>query len=247
MRIIPVIDLLGGQVVHAVEGERKRYQPVKSVLCGTPDPVSVARAFRDQMGLNEVYVADLDSIQSAGRSHHREAIVILAQREQMSLILDAGVSEIPAARSWLELGVAKIVIGSETLDTWDAIQKIPTAISRSRLVFSLDLRAGKILSRCPVLEAMRPIEALKHLHAAGWPEVILLDLKRVGSEAGVDNSLADCARAAFPELSLLIGGGIANPEELLDLKAKGFAGVLVATALHRGTIGTEHISTLQMK
>jgi phosphoribosylformimino-5-aminoimidazole carboxamide ribotide isomerase len=244
MRIIPVIDLLDGRVVHAVKGERQNYQPVKSVLCDSHDPIAIARAFRDRLGLHEVYIADLDAIQSVGRISHKETIAFLTRNERIPIILDAGTSDIESAREWLDLGVRKIIIGSETLREWDALHKIPTVIAPDRLVFSLDLRAGKILSQCPALSTMEPMEALKHLHSAGWSEIILLDLKRVGSEAGADDILAADAHCAFPDLRLLIGGGIANPEQLVEFEAYGIAGVLAATALHRGMIRVEHISKL---
>jgi phosphoribosylformimino-5-aminoimidazole carboxamide ribotide isomerase len=237
MRIIPVIDLLGGQVVHAVKGERQHYLPVKSVLCSTPDPIAIARAFRDRLGLNEIYIADLDALQSDGNSNHRDTIAFLAQKERLNILLDAGVWDIESARAWLDLGIHKIIIGSETMNAWDVLKDIPAAISPDRLVFSLDLRAGKILSRCPALAAMAPIEALRNLHTAGWSEIILLDLNRVGSESGIDHPFLAGVRTAFPDLRLLIGGGISNPKEVADLKARGIAGVLLATALHRGTIG----------
>ena len=32
MRVIPVIDLMGGVAVHAVRGERERYRPVRSLI-----------------------------------------------------------------------------------------------------------------------------------------------------------------------------------------------------------------------
>ena len=70
MRLIPVMDLLDGRVVQAIKGEREQYKPVKSVLCDTSEPVDVARAFRDQLGLSEIYIADLDAIM--GRGSHRE-------------------------------------------------------------------------------------------------------------------------------------------------------------------------------
>jgi uncharacterized protein related to proFAR isomerase len=94
---------------------------------------------------------------------------------------------------------------------------------------------------------MEPMEALKHLHSAGWPEIVLLELKRVGSEAGADDILSTRAHSAFPELRLLIGGGISNPKQLLEFEAKGIAGVLAATAFHRGIIRAEHISALRLK
>lgn len=227
-----------------MKGDREHYQPVKSVLCDSPDPLAVAMAFRHRLGLNEVYIADLDAIRDSGATCHREVIAALARRDGMSIILDAGVSDVENVRTCLELGVRKVVIGAETLQTWKALRSIPDQIDRDRLVFSVDMRAGTILSRCPVLAAMPPMEALRHLQFAGWREVILLDLDRVGSGTGVNRGLVAEARTNFPDLALLVGGGIANPKELTDLISLGVAGVLVSTSLHRGTIGKQHLSLL---
>jgi phosphoribosylformimino-5-aminoimidazole carboxamide ribotide isomerase len=244
MRLIPVIDLLEGQAVHAVRGEREHYQPLKSVLCDSPEPLAVATAFRDRLGLKEIYIADLDAIRGSRQAKHQELIAALAHSEKMNIILDAGASDVENTRFWLDIGVRKVVIGAETLRTWNTLQDIPAKIDRDRLVFSLDFHAGKILSQCPTLAAMRPMEALEHLQSAGWPEVILLDLSRVGSGEGVNLTLVAEARANFPELGLVVGGGVANPEELIELKALGIDGVLVATALHCGTISAQHLSAL---
>jgi phosphoribosylformimino-5-aminoimidazole carboxamide ribotide isomerase len=139
-------------------------------------------------------------------------------------------------------GVCKAVIGSETLQTMDAVQHIPSRVNRDRLIFSLDLRDGKILSRCPDLSAMKPMEAMECLASAGWREVLLLDLKRVGSGEGIETSLVREVRTKLPDLHLLVGGGIANPGELTVLKSLGASGVLTASALHRGTITARDIS-----
>ena len=244
MRLIPVLDLRDGLVVHAVKGDREHYQPVKSILCDSPDPFAVARAFRDRLALNEMYVADLDSILDLRWTSHREVIAALSFREKINIILDAGISDVANARTWLNLGVSKVVIGSETLRSMDALREIRAGIDCDRLVFSLDFRFGKILSRCPALAAMVPMEALHYLQSEGWRDVILLDLSRVGSRAGMDRILAKEARSAFSDLSLLIGGGITKPEELAELKSLGIAGALIATAFHCGTINARHISTL---
>ncbi len=242
MRFIPVIDLLDGQAVHAIRGDRKNYKPVKSVLCDTPDPIMLARAFRDRMGLNEIYIADLNAIQRSGRTDHRDQLTALAQSEKIDIMLDAGISNFENAQAWLRLGIRKAVIGAETLRRMDALQEIPARVDPDRVVFSLDLRAGKTFSNCPGFAALSPLEALEHLHSAGWKEVILLDLGRVGSEEGVDRTLVNEARAKHPNLSLLVGGGISNPEQLLELKSLGVAGVLAATALHCGTITAQHLT-----
>ena len=44
MRIVPVLDLKGGMVVHARRGQRADYAPLSSPLVEGYEPVSVARA-----------------------------------------------------------------------------------------------------------------------------------------------------------------------------------------------------------
>ena len=240
MRIIPVIDLLEGQAVHAVKGNRADYRPLKSVLCETAEPLAVAAAFRDRLGLTELYIADLNAIQSRGQTPHRDLIASLARGKNLSVLLDAGASEPEDARAWLDLGIRKAIFGAETVHRLRALQEIPEKVNPDQLVFSLDMRAGRTLSRSPDLASLSPIQVLGLLRSAGWHEVILLDLCRVGSEGGVDHALAVEARAKYPELSILVGGGIANPEQLAQLESVGISGVLVSTALHRGTITARH-------
>lgn len=246
---------MNGQVVHAQGGDREHYQPVQSMLCDSADPIQVARAFRERLGLDTLYMADLDAIQSTSTTHvrepagHQELIQTLARVEKFHILLDAGATDPASAQRLLELGVSQVVIGAETLTRWEALQELPASLPVNRLVFSLDMRAGKIWSRCPELAVLDPLAALEVLQALGWREVILLDLKRVGSGRGVDQELVAQARAKIPELRLLMGGGltggVTGMAELLALKALGIAGALMATALHRGTLDAEQIRLLR--
>ncbi|MBI3462737.1 MAG: hypothetical protein HY000_06705 [Planctomycetes bacterium] len=62
MRIIPVIDLLAGQVVRGIAGRREEYRPIVSPLAADSSPASVARAFIARFGFRKCYLADLDAI-----------------------------------------------------------------------------------------------------------------------------------------------------------------------------------------
>ena len=65
MRVVAVLDLMGGKVVRGVGGRRSEYRPVVSRLTTSCDPVAVAEAFRQQLGIDELYLADLDAIAGA--------------------------------------------------------------------------------------------------------------------------------------------------------------------------------------
>jgi phosphoribosylformimino-5-aminoimidazole carboxamide ribotide isomerase len=245
MRIIPVIDLLDGQAVHAIRGNRQNYRPVRSVLCATSNPRTIATAFRDILGLHEIYIADLNSIQGSPLGSHRRLISDLSRSENLEIVLDAGITRAVDVAPWLDQGVHKVAVGTETLREFRALEELPATIDRKRLVISLDTRDGKVLSPCAELTEMSPLEALGCLQSLGWTEIIILDLSLVGSEEGINRTVVRNAHAKFPGLNLLVGGGLASPEQLAELSESGVSGVLAATALHRGIITARHISALK--
>jgi phosphoribosylformimino-5-aminoimidazole carboxamide ribotide isomerase len=239
VRVVPVIDLKAGTAVHAVRGERERYRPVHSVIAsGDGDPLALARAFRSELGLDELYVADLDAITGAGENG--ETIAALAREARV--MVDVGVSEPLRARELLERGAQRVIVGTETLPGPDALDRLLAEIPQ--LVLSVDLRDGRLLSPDPQLAGLPALDALSRLHRPGLREAIVLDLARVGSGAGFDVGLIAELHAAFADLELLAGGGVRNVEDLRALRDAGAAGALVATALHAGVIGPRELDEL---
>jgi HisA/HisF family protein len=240
MRVIPVIDLKSGAAVHAVRGERKRYRPLRSEIVAGSDPVRVTRAVRGALGLDELYVADLDAI--AGGPVQRKVLEALGHEARV--MVDAGISEVAAVRLLLELGAARVVIGTETLADQSALERLQTELPDAPLVLSLDLRAGRVLSSNAELARLGAAEALARLGHSGVREVIVLDLARVGSGAGPNVVLVRGLCARFPELELLAGGGVRDVADLRALAEAGAAGALVATALHSRAIGPDELRAL---
>jgi phosphoribosylformimino-5-aminoimidazole carboxamide ribotide isomerase len=229
MRVVPVIDLQNGTAVHAVRGERERYRP-------RGDPLAIARGVRDALGLDELYVADLDAIEGRGDNH----AVIRALASEARVMVDAGISEPERARALLELGVQRVIVGTETLADAGALDRpLPDAI------LSLDLRHGRTLSRDPQLAGLRALDAVARLQRPGLRELIVLDLARVGSGAGPDVGPVARIHAAFPDIELLAGGGVRDAGDLRALRAAGAAGALVSTALHGGVIGRRELAELR--
>jgi HisA/HisF family protein len=221
VRVVPVIDLKDGTAVHAVRGERERYRPVGS------EPLALARAFRFELGLDELYVADLDAIAGGGEND----VLIRALAREARVMVDAGVSEPEHARALLDLGVHRVVVGTETLADADALDRLlPEA------VLSIDLRDGRTLSPDPQLAGLPALDAVARLQRTELHEVIVLDLARVGSGAGPDLASIAAIHAAFGDLELLAGGGVRDADDLRALGDAGAAGALVATALHSGVI-----------
>jgi phosphoribosylformimino-5-aminoimidazole carboxamide ribotide isomerase len=241
MRVIPVIDLKGGVAVHAVRGERERYRPLESRIADGADPVAVARAVRARLGLDELYVADLDAI--AGGAGHPELVAALARAARV--MVDAGAATAAAVARLLDLGAARVIVGTESLPGVEAFRRLRAELPDAPLVLSLDLRGGRVLSPDDDLAARDPADALARLAGAGAREAIVLDLARVGSGSGPDVALIEELRGRVPDVELLAGGGVRDAADLRALADAGAAGALVATALHSGAITAEELRAVR--
>lgn len=241
MRVIPVIDLKGGVAVHAVRGDRERYRLLHSRVADGADPVAVTRAVRDSLGLEELYVADLDAI--AGGPGHPEILAALAREARV--LVDAGTATTAAVARLLDLGAARVVIGTESLPGVAAFERLCGELPDAPLVLSLDLRGGRVLAPDAELAACDAAGALARLADAGAREAIVLDLARVGSGEGPDVALIAELRARVPDVALLGGGGVRDAADLRALAEAGAAGALVATALHGGAIVANDLRVLR--
>ncbi|MGE4195260.1 MAG: HisA/HisF-related TIM barrel protein [Pseudodesulfovibrio sp.] len=233
MEIIPVIDLLNGEAVAAIRGERSVYRPVKSDIVDTSVPLDVARALLGVTGCRTMYVADLDAIQ--GRAWHMDVL-----RELFSLpvefIVDAGVSGPDEVLALTELGSGRAILGTETLPSLSMLDEMAGAAGRDRVLPSLDVRNGTVLTAAPELQGLHPLDGLARLVDMGLDTFILLTLDVVGTGGGPDWPLLEAAVRKFPAIDILAGGGIASPDDLRRGAALGLTGGLTATALHRGWI-----------
>jgi phosphoribosylformimino-5-aminoimidazole carboxamide ribotide isomerase len=241
--IIPVLDLMKGRVVHGVRGDRERYRPIQSVLTPRSTPMTVARALQRETGCSAFYVADLDAIQGVGRHDH--VVRALRDRLGVDLWVDAAITDVDAASRITHAGAARVIVGSETLPSLAALREIRDALLPEQLLLSLDVGSEGVLSRCPILRGLAPQSALDVLSGAGLSQVILLTLDQVGTGEGPDWSVLEAARAAFPHLTLIAGGGVRTPSDLRRLAELGLAGALVATSLHRGWITAADLRELR--
>lgn len=239
MRLIPVLDLMNGLVVHGIRGERSQYRPVESCLTSSAEPLPVARALKAETGCREFYIADLDALQCTG--DHRDHIAELAGGLSADLWIDAGITDAASAQRVLNYGADKIIICTESLPDRETLDAIAKAIDYGRMVFSIDIVNGRVISKAPFLKGLSPLDALEMVSGHGWLNFILLTLDHVGTGSGPDWELLETARHRFPQLTFFAGGGIHIPEDIDRLISLNIDGALVATALHRGWITARHI------
>ena len=231
MRIVPVLDLKGGVVVHARRGQRDEYAPLRSPLVDGSEPVTVAAALCARCRTSTLYVADLDAL--AGEP--ADVATLSALTKVADPWVDAGATTPERAAELARAGVARNVIGTESLAAGVPAEDFGKDAG-PRTVLSMDLRDGKLISPRPELAGREAVAAAPLATALGVREVLVIDLLRVGSGSGPPLHAVEQLADVLPGVAIYAGGGVRHDEDLRALESAGASGALVATALHEGRI-----------
>ena len=225
MRLIPVLDLKDGVVVHAQRGQRDRYQPIHSPLCPSADVYAVIDAFLQLADFDVMYVADLNVITQQGDN---QALIyqVLRRYPHITFWLDAGYQS--PSLAFADVSNYRPVLGSECCSSEQL------AATKNALL-SLDFSADD-----------DPLgEARLFADRALWSEqVIIMTLARVGSDIGADSDKLRHYQQRYPQTEFIAAGGVRNIADVQQLQVIGINHVLVASALHTKAITKADIVNL---
>ncbi len=230
-RLIFVMDLLDGVVVHAKRGEREKYVPIHrfSSIVTSSDPARVLETIKP----NEVYIADLNRLMSTG--NNRPILKDLRTRNMdLRIMLDYAVKGMEDLKEAVDAEMAdKFVLGTETISL-ELLEEASKSDIINDISISLDLFNNEVLTSDTRMK-IDPLRLIKELNKFPVRDVIVLELNRVGTKSGIDFEFL--ARAVeLSEHDILCGGGVRNCEDVHKMAAIGVKGALVATAVHDGGI-----------
>jgi HisA/HisF family protein len=231
--VLPVIDLMDGQVVHARAGRRSEYRPLVSQWSEqAQDPLILTDALRQQFGVSEYYLADLDALE--GRTPQQGMISRLI-KDGIHLCLDAGISSVSKVEEWLSMDVDQVIIASESLFSLSTLHELFHCQYADRLIFSLDLVSGNLSARPRVFPDEEPLAVVDEIIRAGCRQLIILDMATVGTLHGPTTfNLCREIHERYPFCSIISGGGVRNKIDITQLEDVGVKRVLVSTWLHQG-------------
>lgn len=224
LKKIPVIDLKQHQAVSGKSGMRDTYTPLNTVFAHSSNPIEIAQGLKLN-GADEIYIADLDLIESQG--HNIGDIKMV--NTILPVIFDGGVKNLESFEFFLDYAY-KIIIPTETLESIDEMRNIFEKYPKERIVVSIDVKNNDLLSKNFDMSLAEFKEILKELNPN---EIILLDITGVGTEKGYNKELLD----EFEDFKdkLIVAGGL-NKQSIGELDDLGIKKVLIGTSLHSGEV-----------
>ena len=221
---IPVIDIKQNQAVSGKSGRRDTYQPLNTVFATSSNPVEIAQGLKLN-GADEMYVADLDLIESEGHNINDVKMI----NTVLPVMFDGGVKNLESFEFFLDYAY-KVIVPTETVESIEEMERIFEKFPKERIVVSIDTKDGKLLSKHLDMTLSQIKDVLISLNPN---EIILLDITGVGTSQGYNKKLLQ----EFDDLKdkLIIAGGL-NKDSLGELESFGIKKVLMGTGLHSGDV-----------
>jgi phosphoribosyl-ATP pyrophosphohydrolase len=213
--IVPSIDVMGGQAVQLVGGERP------AILAGDPRPW-----MRRFSIVGEVAVIDIDA--ARGEGSNVEAILPLLSMGRCRV--GGGIRDYEAAARWLDAGAERVILGTAARP--ELIAELPAG----RVVAALDSLDGEVVVRGWRERTGRMLaECFDELREAVSGFLVTF-VESEGREAGIDmGRVREAVEAARPA-RVTVAGGVTTAEEVAAIDAMG-ADCQVGMALYSGKLG----------
>jgi len=237
--LIPSIDLRGGQCVRLLKGDfaaETRYQH---------DPAALLQRYRGY-GASWLHVVDLDGARD-GLLANRTVIATLAAQPAMHLQVGGGVRSRMVTLDLLQLGVARVVIGSAAVETAADVAGWFGELGPDRLCLAFDIRhdaGGTPLLHTRGWRQATPLslwEGVERFLAVGLKHVLCTDIERDGALAGPNVGLYREAAQRYPQIRWQASGGVASVANLHALAAAGAAAAISGRALLEDRLPPEEL------
>jgi len=223
VKLLPAIDLIGGQAVRLEEGRRDRV----TVFHDRPVEL-VSELARD--GADRLHVVDLDGA-FAGSPQQHELIRKIVAASAIPVEVGGGIRDRAAIDAVLELGAQYVVLGTAAVRSPALVEEACRA-HPGRVIVAVDARDGIVaVDGWTASGGVTAVELGQR--AAGWGAAALLytDVARDGLHVGPNVELtAQLARAVSCEV--IASGGVGSLDDLARLRDAGIAAVVVGRAIY---------------
>lgn len=233
MIIFPAVDIKGGKAVRLKQGK------ADEVTVFSDDPVSMALHW-EKDGARFLHLVDLDGAFGNGELSPNKAIVRgICDAIKIPVQLGGGIRTEAAVKTWLDAGVARLIIGTMAMENPELFAKLCHEYP-GRIGVALDADKGRLKTRGWVTDAEQTVDdVLPRLAGDGAGFIVYTDIARDGMKTGVNiEALEHLAYASL--VPIIAAGGVATLDDVralfpLSVRAN-LQGAISGRAIYDGTL-----------
>ena len=240
MIIIPAVDIRNGKCVRLLQGR----MDAETVYSDHPEVMASKWA---RLGVEIVHVIDLDGA-FAKSPQNVEAIHKILLTVDVPIQLGGGIRNEKTVHMYLEMGVQRVIIGSEAIKKPAFVKKVCQQYPE-QIVVGIDARDGKVaIDGWTETTRIEAIDLAKEFEDCGVAAINFTDIHRDGMQTG-PNLEATRRLAEAISIPVVASGGISSIEDvknLLLLEEVGVIGMIIGKALYTGGLDLKEALNLTL-
>lgn len=227
MKLLPAIDLLGGNCVRLFRGDFDTAHQVAD------DPLSTARSFQ-KAGAGWIHMVDLDGART-GDGINRPVILHVAQNTSLKVEVGGGIRSMDAIDTYLQGGVSRVILGSAALEDPALVKKAVEQYGQ-RIAVGIDAKNGQVAARGWLsTSSVDYLTLAKQMENLGVSTIIFTDIAKDGMMLGPNFEQMKALRQAV-SCDLVASGGIRSLEDLQSLQDIGIDWAILGKSIYQGAI-----------
>lgn len=226
MKIFPAVDILSGNCVQLVGGDR-----LTATVYGSP--LDNAQRWI-QEGTSNLHIINLDG---AFATSHKNADQIREVIEMTDVFVQigGGIRSLDDARGWLNCGVSRIILSTFATREPDVIKKLANEFGSERIMAGVDARNGEIAVSGWQELAGDYIGWAEKFEELGAGSLLYTNVDVEGKESGIDGKPVRKLIDAV-SIPVIVAGGVTTSADVSLLKQLGAQGCVLGSALYSGKI-----------
>ncbi|MBE2191774.1 MAG: 1-(5-phosphoribosyl)-5-[(5-phosphoribosylamino)methylideneamino]imidazole-4-carboxamide isomerase [Alphaproteobacteria bacterium] len=236
--IYPAIDLIDGGCVRLFKGKFDA-QTSYDVF-----PVDVARQYAEQ-GADWIHVVDLDGARDS-KNRQSQLIGEIVSSSGLLVQTGGGVRGVEDVARLLDLGAARVVIGSLAVKDPDCVRECFSQFGAEKICLAVDVIPDGDQYQVAVSGWQEQsgvyLSAILDMYLdCGLTHVLCTDISRDGTLGGCNLDLYGYLVRDYPSLQVQASGGVSDVEDVVALNGLNVGGVIIGKALYEGKINLKDL------
>ncbi len=230
--IIPAIDIIGGRCVRLTQGDYAKEKVYSD------NPVEMAKSF-EWAGATRLHLVDLEGAKESCPKN-LDVLRDITRETGLKVEFGGGVKSEESLKAVLDAGAEYVICGSVAF-TEPVIFKKWLEEYAGRIILGLDLKNGLVATHgwketvpMSAVQALESFEDLVH-------QAIVTEVSRDGMLQGVNLEFYSALQQQFPEVEIIVSGGVSSYEDLTELKKFGLRSAIVGKAIYEGRVKLEDL------
>ncbi len=227
MKILPAIDILGGQVVRLMQGDYDQ----KTVYDN--NPAKIAAEFL-ALGAKNLHVVDLDGAKD-GEAVNYDIISSLAKDSVLEIEVGGGIRDFNRIEGYLNAGAKRVILGSVAATDPNFVSQAVRKYGKS-IAVGVDARDEKVaIHGWKTVTDVNSIIFCRKMFEIGVSTIIYTDISKDGAGTGTNLEVYR-KLSEIHGLNIIASGGITFESELYELQKMNIYGAILGKAIYSGKL-----------